>query len=194
MPSEGRHGRTVVIGLGNTTLTDDGAGPRAAQQLRHRLGDRRDVHVTERATGGLALMEAMEGFDRAVVLDALRTGRVRTGTVVELDPGDLGGSLHQASVHDMSLPAALEVGRVAGVPLPERVRILGIEVEDVTTFGERLTPAVSAALPELVRRTLALLEPDVPGAARVLAEGPPLPRTAPTIHALSTSEEPRSCA
>lgn len=158
----------VVIGLGNTTLSDDAAGPRAAALLRGLLPGRPPaacrVDVIELATGGLALMEAMAGYQVAVVLDALHTGRVPVGTIVELDLSDLDGSLHQASVHDMSLPVALEFGRAAGVPLPTRIHVLGVEVLDVTTFGETLTPAVEGSLPRLVRRALDLAtqDPDLP--------------------------------
>ncbi|MDQ1287164.1 MAG: hydrogenase maturation protease [Actinomycetota bacterium] len=159
----------IVIGLGNVTLTDDGAGPLAAREVARRLAaresaredsredSRRATTVVELGLGGLALMEAMVGHRRAVVLDALRTGRVPVGTVVELPFDHLGGSLHETSVHDLSLSAALEIGRIGGLPLPDDIHVLGIEVEDVTTFGETLTPAVADGLDGLVDRVLDLL-------------------------------------
>jgi hydrogenase maturation protease len=156
----GAGARTVVVGLGNVTLTDDGAGPRAAQELARRLvgtPTAADVRIVECGAGGLRLMESMVGFGRAIVLDALRTGNLPVGTVVALDPDDLSGSLHQGSVHDLGLAEALEVGRVAGVELPEVVHVLGVEVRDVDTFGEDLSPAVAAALPTLVEEALDLL-------------------------------------
>ncbi len=148
---------TVVIGLGNTTLSDDGAGPLAARELGRRLAREVDaVQVVELGIGGLRLMETMVGHERAIVLDALHTGQLAAGTVVELDLDDLDGSLHQCSVHDMSLPAALAVGQAAGVDLPSQIRVLGIEVLDVTTFSHELSPAVAQALPELVARAMEL--------------------------------------
>jgi hydrogenase maturation protease len=170
---------TVVIGLGNVTLTDDGVGPRAAREVARRLGGRArrdgsasEVEVRELGLGGLALMEAMIGFRRAVVLDALRTGGVPCGTVAELSPDDLGGSLNETSVHDLSLSAALEIGRMSGLELPDTIHVLGIEVEDVTTFGERLTPAVEGGLDALVDRALDIL--GVPSPRRDHARPHPL--------------------
>lgn len=165
-----------MIGLGNTTLSDDGLGPAAAGLLAERLAERLapapgGVRVVELGLGGLALMEAMVGFGRAVVLDAVRTGQVPPGTVVELDLGDLGGSLHETSVHDLSLPAALSVGRALGLDLPAEVRVLGVEVVDTTTFGEALTPAVAAALPELVECALAAVAPGTAAPAAPAAPG-----------------------
>jgi hydrogenase maturation protease len=152
---------TVVIGLGNPTLSDDGVGPAAGREVAGELARRpwlRGIRVTELGLGGLTLMEAMVGCRRAVVLDAVRSGQVPPGTVVELAMADLAGSLHETSVHDMSLPAALAMGRALGLDLPTEIRVLGVEVVDTTTFGETLTAPVAAALPELVGCVLATLE------------------------------------
>ena len=73
--------RTLIIGLGNSLLRDDAVGLRVASQVRAALGGREDVEVVEEACGGLRLMERMVGFDRAILIDAIRSGRP-PGTVV----------------------------------------------------------------------------------------------------------------
>ncbi len=151
--------RTVVIGVGSPTLTDDGVGIRAAQELTGRVGD--GVDVTQVYAGGLRLMEAMAGYDRAVVIDALTSGGRPPGTTVELDAGAgadaTGTTRNLTSVHDMSLPFALDLGRAAGVRLPGEIHVFGVEAADVTTFGDVLSPPVAAAVPALVERVLSLL-------------------------------------
>ena len=58
------------------------------------------------------------------------------------------------STHDTSLRLALELGRAAGLDLPEDVRIWAVEAADVETFSERLTPAVERAVPLVVEQVL----------------------------------------
>ena len=74
--------KSLVIGLGNPLVTDDSVGLRVAAELRDRLAGRADVEVTEDYWGGLRLMEQMVGYDRAIVIDAIRAAprRVRSIT------------------------------------------------------------------------------------------------------------------
>ena len=67
--------------------------------------------------GGLRLMEQMVGYDRAIVIDAIRSG-APPGTIHRLATGDM-PTQRSASSHDMNLPTALALGRQAGLRLPE---------------------------------------------------------------------------
>ncbi len=149
--------RTVVIGIGNTTLRDDGVGVVAARELARRVDSGGVSDVTDLGAGGLRLMEAMAGYDRAIVLDSLTTGLVPPGTTVELEIGDLTSARNLACIHDMTLPVAMEWGRAAGIHLPDEVRFFGVEAADVTTFSEALTPEVAEAVPALVEQVRLLL-------------------------------------
>ena len=142
--------KTLVLGLGNPVLADDGVGWHVVRALRARHGSEPDVHVEACCRGGLALMERMVGYDRVVVIDAMRTG-APPGTLRALAVGDL-PTQHSASAHDVSLATALAVGRAAGASLPPdpRIRLLGIEADDTETFSESCTPAVAAAVERAV--------------------------------------------
>jgi hydrogenase maturation protease len=149
--------RTIVVGLGNPILSDDAVGLRVAAALRSVLADRPGIEVAEDEWGGLRLMERLTGYDRAVIVDAMRTG-APPGTIRRLSPEEL-PTLHSASSHDTSLPVALEVGRRAGAQLPptEAIILVGIEAYDVTTFAEELTPEVEAAVARAVEVVLSIL-------------------------------------
>jgi len=155
--------RSVVIGVGNPVLTDDGAGIRAAELLRRVIEPGEPVDVIDVWAGGLRLMEAMVGYERAVVIDAMVSGRVEPGTVVELEVADLPATRNLNCLHDTNLPVALELGREAGVQLPATIRIFGIEALDVSTFSERLTEPVEAGLPGLMGRVMDALRRDAGG-------------------------------
>ncbi len=138
--------KTLVLGLGNPLVTDDSVGLRVAAQLRPLLENRPEIEVSEDYWGGLRLMERMVGFDRVIVIDAICTG-APPGTLHCLTPASI-ATQRSASSHDVNLPTALALGRAAGLVLPgdDQIQLLGIEAEDVLTFGERCTPAVEAAI------------------------------------------------
>ena len=99
--------RTLVIGLGNPILTDDGVGIQTARAVRAALPPEADVDVREVSVGGLALMEAMIGYDRVILIDALMTPGSEPGTIRRLSLDELGHTLNTASSHDVNLPTAL---------------------------------------------------------------------------------------
>jgi hydrogenase maturation protease len=156
---------TVIIGLGNPLLADDGVGPRIAAELRRRLKGRSGVTTLELYSGGMWLMEAMAGHERAIVIDAIAGGGA-AGAIYRLGLEDLPRTRTADSTHDAGLPVALELGRAAGLQLPGEVRIWAVEAADVETFSERLTPAVERAVPQVVERVLRDLDGTSPARPR----------------------------
>jgi hydrogenase maturation protease len=147
---------TIIIGLGNPVLTDDSVGLKISSALREHLAGRTGVAIVELYSGGLQLVEAMAGFDRAIIVDAMVSGRP-PGTIHELGPAEFPKTRSAYSSHDGSLPAAVEMGRMVGLRLPHRIAIWAVEAGDVETFGESLTPAVAPAVPQVVGRILEYL-------------------------------------
>jgi len=139
--------KTLVLGLGNPVLTDDGIGWHVANELASQFADDEDVEVRQCCVGGLRLMEELVGFDAAVIIDAVCSGAV-PGAVQRFEVDDL-PTQHSASAHDASLPMALQLGRQAGANLPadHSIRLIGVEAMDVTTFGEECTRALRSAIP-----------------------------------------------
>ncbi len=142
--------RTLLVGLGNPILTDDGVGWHVVSAVREKMAERCGVEVEYSACGGLSLMEAMVGFSRVVVVDAVRTGAA-PGTIHRLTTHDV-PTRHSTCGHDASLSSALALGRAAGAPLPpdEDILLVGVEAADVETLGEACTPEVHAAIPSAV--------------------------------------------
>lgn len=98
-------------------------------------------------------MELMVNYDRAIVIDAISTGKTPAGHVScfaleSLTEPTLG---HLASPHDTSLITALKVGRSLHARLPEQVTVIAIEITNKYEFSEQLTPAVAAAIPQTVK-------------------------------------------
>ena len=150
--------KTLILGLGNPILTDDGVGVLVAEEVRSRLPEDTAVDITEVSVGGLTLMETMIGYDRVILVDAfLRLdgcpGKVHKMTLDDLK--SISPTQHSASSHDASLVTALETGRRMGLPLPEDITIFAIEVENVMDFSDQPTPAVAAVIPYVTESVLA---------------------------------------
>jgi hydrogenase maturation protease len=151
--------KTLVVGLGNPILGDDGIGWQIAQELQHFNEIPSDVDIECLANGGISLMEAMIDYDRAILIDAIVTNQAPAGNVnickLEDFPNLTSG--HMSSAHDASLLDALQMGRSLGAHLPIDISIVTVESQKVYEFSERLTPAVAAAVPQALKIILDLL-------------------------------------
>jgi hydrogenase maturation protease len=149
-----RRPKTLIVGLGNPILGDDGVGWRIAESLERRLRDDDavrtalgPVEVDELAVGGLRLMERLVGYDRVVLADAQLDGAT-PGTVSARPIGEVDCRLagHLDSAHDATLTAALAAGGRLGAQLPADLTVVTVTIEPSIDFGERLSPRVAAAV------------------------------------------------
>jgi hydrogenase maturation protease len=138
--------KTLILGLGNPILSDDGVGPAIARELLKRI-DPKVATVTEASLGGLNLLDLLVGYDRVIIIDAIKTEGGRAGQIYRLDPAGLTTTRYAASPHDVNLVTALELGKKLGFSMPQKIEIFAIEVSDTENFSEECTPAVAAAIP-----------------------------------------------
>jgi hydrogenase maturation protease len=107
-------------------------------------------------------MERLIDYDRAIIVDAIHTGRGAAGMVSRLLLEDLPDPVagYTNSSHDTSLRTALEVGRTLGarLPPPEHVTIVVVETTREYDFSEELSPSVRAAVPRAAALVLGTLD------------------------------------
>lgn len=158
--------RTLILGLGNPILRDDGIGWRVVQEVAQRLAQPVPsatlpppfLEIDYASLGGISLMERLIGYDRAILVDAIQTRDGVPGTLYRLTPDDL-PTLHANAAHDATLKAALSMGRDLGAALPAEIVIIAVEAHDVWEFGETLSPAVAAAVGPAAEAVLAEIAP-----------------------------------
>jgi hydrogenase maturation protease len=147
--------RTVILGIGNIILSDEGVGVRAAEALSAACEIPADVEVIDGGTAGMELLGPLTGVDLLVVLDAVKAGRA-PGTLVTLTSTEVPVffrsklSPHQISICDVL--AGLEFSGEA----PKDLVLIGVEPESLE-LGLELTPTVAAQVPEMVRIAVAEL-------------------------------------
>ena len=151
--------KTLILGLGNTILSDDGVGPQVAAQLNCLLNNE-NTTVVESGIGGLELIDLLTGYDRAVIIDAIQTVGGEPGQIYRLDAKALDCTRHTASPHDVNFATALEFGNKLGIPLPQEIIIFAIEAGEVNKFSEECTPEVQQAIPKCIELILRELDND----------------------------------
>lgn len=145
--------KTLVVGLGNPILGDDGVGWKIASEIQCEKSFPSEVTIECAALGGITLMELMIGYDRAIIIDSIFThqapiGTLRFSKLDDLPNPSLG---HMTSAHDTSLQAALQMGRDLGAQLPDDITIVTVESERVYDFSETLSPPIADAVPEAIK-------------------------------------------
>jgi len=149
--------RVLLLGLGNDILSDDAIGLRVAAAVRERVAGWKHVTVLESGEMGLGLLDLIVGFDKVLILDAVRTGQAPPGCVHQIDGGDL-KALPALSPHFLGIGEMLALGAKLGLAVPTRVKICAIEVRDPFTVGDSLSPGLREAFPRIVEQVWAAVQ------------------------------------
>ena len=146
----------VVLGIGNTLLTDEGVGVHVIDLLEKTYALPPEVEIIDGGTCGMEMLEQLEDLDGLIVVDCVRHGQPPTTPV--LLKGDAVPvffrtklSPHQVSLSDVL--ASLEFTNRA----PKSTAIIGIQPLSMS-LGMELTPEVAARVPELLAMTLTELQ------------------------------------
>jgi hydrogenase maturation protease len=145
-------GRTLILGVGNLILTDDGVGIHAVKLLQESGEIHPDIQIVDGGTCGLDLLQYVAGTDKLVILDAARNSG-KPGTISRITGEKVPAYLSiKTSPHEIGLPELLFAAKLSNV-YPKEVVIYCVEAESLET-QVGLTQAVENALPELVRRVI----------------------------------------
>ena len=137
--------KTLILGLGNPILSDDGVGFHVARACDGKF-DQKEVTVEETSMAGLNLLDLLTDYDRAILIDSIQTARGQAGQIYRLDPRAFDATRHAASPHDINFATALELGNRLGLRLPQQIVVFAIEAADVSTFSEACTSEVRRAV------------------------------------------------
>ncbi len=139
--------RTLVLGLGNVLLRDEGLGVRVADALRRRFAFPPDVAVLDGGTLGLDLLPQLDGVERLLLVDAVTRGGA-PGEIVRLEGDAVPGALDiKVSPHQVGVADLLAAARLLGTA-PRHVVLWGMEPARLEP-GTGFSPSVRQALPRL---------------------------------------------
>jgi hydrogenase maturation protease len=146
--------KTIVLGVGNQILGDDGVGVHIANELKKHIQNP-DVTVDEAITGGMNLLDILLGYDKAIIIDAVKSETGKNGEVRRIPLSDF-STMHSCNPHDVSLTEAIKMATKLGeTRIPKDIVVIGIMIKQIPCeFGEKLSKNIAAAVPKAVEMTL----------------------------------------
>jgi len=153
-----RAARILVLGIGNTLLSDEGVGVVAMQALEHRIGPRGDIEFMDGGTLSFTLAGAIAEHDGLLVIDAAEMGAApgKVDAFVGEDMDRFLGSNRKRSVHEVALIDLLAIALLEGY-LPSRRALIAVQ-PGVVDWGSTLSPAVAISVNEACDRAQGLIE------------------------------------
>lgn len=148
--------KTLVLGIGNLIMSDDGVGVKAIQHLNEQYIFPEDIELVDGGTLGLDLLQYLENIDRLLMIDAIETGDV-PGTLARITGDEIPVAMGtRLSPHQLGLKDLLSVATMQGFRPPEMV-LVGIQPENID-IGIDLSPKVAAHFDELVQMVITELK------------------------------------
>jgi hydrogenase maturation protease len=152
----------LILGLGNDILTDDGVGIHAARKAKQHLTQKKapetDIEVLEASIAGVALLDVLNGFSRAVIIDAVLDSSSKAGTVAAHKLEEFVGTKHLVAAHQIDLPTAVALGKEIGAAIPEEIFVVTVVAKDVTTIAENCSEEVEAAIEPAAKMAIKIAE------------------------------------
>lgn len=153
--------KIIVLGVGNQILGDDGVGVHIANELKKHIKNP-NIEIDEAITGGMNLLDLILGYDKAIIIDAVKSEGVRDGLVKRI-PIENFNTMHSCNPHDVSLIEAIEMAKKMGEKqIPKEIIIIGVMMKSIPCeFGEKLSKNIAEAIPEAVEMTLNEIKNDI---------------------------------
>jgi hydrogenase maturation protease len=147
--------RAVVLGIGNTILTDEAAGVRAVEMLEKAYVVPDNVLVIDGGTSGMEMIEDLSNLDFLIVIDVAKTGAA-PGTVVKIAGDEIPVFFRRKlSPHQIALPDVLASLELLDT-MPKEIVVLGVEPISLE-LGMEMTGTVAEQIPVLVKMAAAEL-------------------------------------
>lgn len=147
---------TLILGLGNVLMTDEAVGAEVVRRLEQQSDPNPSLVFIDGGTLSFTLALPIGDCSRLIVVDAAVLGEPPGSIrVFEGEAMDRQLSVNAKTVHEVSLSDLMDIARLTDT-LPTERALVGIEPAFVG-WGDRLTPAVEAAVPDAIARIRELL-------------------------------------
>lgn len=152
MPSQFNNAKTLVLGVGNLLMADEGIGLRVLERLVTTYEVPEEILILDGGTLGLDLLYYLEGISNLLLLDAVDAQK-EPGYTIRLEGEQVPAFLsikispHQIGVSDMLLAAKLK-----GI-YPQNVVLWGIQPERVE-IGLELSQTMENKIDLLVENVI----------------------------------------
>ena len=123
--------KTLVLGLGNTILSDDGVGIHIAFEIEKKC---KNIDVLEASAAGFRVIDEIIGYEKLILIDSIKTGQAEPGVLHRFTFDEFSRTMHHSSPHDISLFEAFDIMKKENADLPTDIKIYAVEVFQCILF------------------------------------------------------------
>jgi hydrogenase maturation protease len=152
-----RKKKIIVLGLGNEVLGDESLGLVVVREISEE-GLFPEIDFACLSTGGLNLLDYIDGYDSLLLIDTACGNNYEPGTITHYNPGNFRETLHLSSEHDVSFSVALETGKRLGLKIPKRIHIIAIEISCDLNLSQNLSDNISAQFDKIRSEIIKFIE------------------------------------
>lgn len=145
--------KTLILGIGNYLMGDEGIGVHVANKLSHEILPE-NVSVLDGGTGGFHLLEYFEIYEHVILVDATLDGNT-PGTIRLIKPKFAKDFPPAMSTHDIGLKDMVCALQLMG-KMPE-IDLFVVSIESIQQQGIDLTPEVERIVPVIIEEIRKLL-------------------------------------
>ncbi len=148
--------KTIILGIGNTLISDDGVGVHIINKLEKEYNLPDDVSIIDGGTKGLDLLPFIEGNDRMLIVDAANFDKA-PGTIDTVIGDDIPQFLSmKLSMHQIGLPDTLFAAKLMDIA-PAEMCLIGIQPKSMET-GLELSQEISSRFDALFDKVMEKLK------------------------------------
>ena len=157
MQLDGSPVQTLILGVGNLLMSDEGVGVHVIQRLVADYQLPEEVQVLDGGTLGMDLLYYLEGVENLLLIDAVQA-RKEPGTLVRLEGEDVPAFMSiKISPHPLGVPDMLAAAKLKGNCYPERIVLWGVQPE-LMQIGLDLSPKVESQVDTVIENILDQLQ------------------------------------
>jgi len=153
---EERNFKTLILGVGNLLLSDEGLGVRVVERLLAEYDLPEQIQVLDGGTLGLDLLYYLEGIENLLIIDAIDM-EAEPGKLLRMEGEEVPSFLSmKMSPHQIGIPDMLFAAKLRDL-YPQNVVLWGVQPADLDVSME-LSPLINARVDVLVGKILSELD------------------------------------
>lgn len=147
-----------IIGMGNELFGDDGIGILIAEKLSIVLKSNDLISIESTNWGGFRIIDLLAGYDYAIIIDAISTGKDEIGFITRYKAEDFINSLRMVSFHDINLGTAIHLAESLNIHFPNEIIVFTIEIAYQKILNESISREIKSAAEKCIKLILLELE------------------------------------
>lgn len=149
-----KNGKTLILGIGNLLLGDEGVGIHVVKKLEKKDMPE-NIDVLDGGTGGFQLLSEIEQYPKVILIDATMDGK-KAGTVSLFQPKFASDYPPSLSAHDIGLKDLIESLYLTGY-VPE-IHLIAISIEGIQPMRLELSENLEKSIEKVENKISELIK------------------------------------